>query len=158
MTLLQLLYLPNVALASISYLTGVGFSFGAHSVVNGAAITLGQVPALPLVAALPTGVHRDLQYGILFWIALFALLFIFTQLRSASLLEFAPRLLSQGARFFIVVAALAYLAAGELLTSQLNPVGVIWWQLIERLAISFAIAAFVALVIPATIRSVASRE
>ena len=30
LVLLQLLYLPNIALAAISYLTGIGFSFGAN--------------------------------------------------------------------------------------------------------------------------------
>lgn len=158
LTLLQLLYLPNIAISSISYLTGVGFSFGAHTTVSGAHITLGQVPALPFVAGLPTGVHRDLKYGLLFWFLLFALLFIFAQLRREPLLNLTRRVIAEGARLFTTLAIIAFLSAGELLTSQLNPVGVIWWRLLEYLAVTFAIAAIIVLALPAAVRSVVHSE
>ena len=158
LTLLQLLYLPNIAISSISYLTGVGFSFGAHTTVSGAHITLGQVPALPFVAALPTGVHKDLKFGVVFWFLLFALLLIFAQLRRASIINLSRRIVAESLRLFIFLALIAFLAAGELLTSQLNPVGVIWWRLLEHLAATFAIAALVAFYLPAAFRSVVHRE
>ena len=44
---------PNAALLSSSYLLGPGFSVGAGTLVSPAAVTLGPVPAFPLLAALP---------------------------------------------------------------------------------------------------------
>ncbi len=157
MTLVQLLYLPNIAIAAIAYLTGVGFSFGAHSAIDGAHITIGQVPALPFVAALPTGIHKELKFGIIFWVALFVVLFTFSRLRGASFFDLTRNLIAQGARLFIAITAIAYLSAGELFTSALNPVGVIWWHLLENLAIAFAFAALLALYLPATVRLVVRR-
>ena len=45
---------PNAALLSSSYLLGPGFSVGAGTLVSPAAVTLGPVPAFPLLAALPS--------------------------------------------------------------------------------------------------------
>ena len=158
LTLLQLLYLPNIAISSIAYLTGIGFSFGAHTTVTGAHVTLGQVPALPFVAGLPTGVHRDLKYGLLFWFLLFALLLIFAQRKREPLLNLSRRVISEGARLLTALAIITFLSAGELLTSQLNPIGVIWWRLLEYLAVTFATAAVLVLALPAAIRSVVRGE
>lgn len=44
---------PNAALMSSSYLLGPGFSVGTGTLVSPAAVTLGPVPAFPLLAALP---------------------------------------------------------------------------------------------------------
>ena len=157
MTLLQLLYLPNIALATLSYLTGIGFAFGSHSTINATQVTIGQVPALPFISALPTGIHKELNYAIGFWGLFFIVIFIFMQRGENSMLRLTRIFISQGIRFFIVIAAVAYLSAGELLTSNLNPVGVIWWRFISYLAVAFISASVVALYIPAILRKVIQR-
>lgn len=50
---LGLLLLPNAAAAVLGLAAGPGFSVGAGTVVSVHGVTLGQVPALPLLAALP---------------------------------------------------------------------------------------------------------
>jgi hypothetical protein len=45
---------PNAALLSSSYLLGPGFAVGTGTLVSPAAVTLGPVPAFPLLAALPS--------------------------------------------------------------------------------------------------------
>ena len=152
LTLLQILYLPNIALATLSYLTGIGFSFGPDSTINALHVTLGQVPALPFVSALPTGIHKELNYGIAFWGLLFIALFIFMQKGERSVMRITRDLFAQGIRFFIVIAAIAYFSAGELLTSSLNPVGVIWWRFVAYLAVAFISASIVAIYLPALLR------
>ena len=152
LTLLQILYLPNIALATLSYLTGIGFSFGSHSTINATQVTIGQVPALPFVSALPTGIHKELNYGIAFWGLLFIALFIFIQKSERSILRITRDLFAQGIRFFIVIAVIAYLSAGELLTDSLNPVGVIWWRFVAYLAAAFISASIVAIYLPALLR------
>jgi len=157
LTLLQLLYLPNIALATLSYLTGIGFSFGSHSTISATQVTLGQVPALPFLSALPTGVHKELNYALGFWGLLFIVVIIFLQRRDNSLLHRTRNLISQGLKFFIIIAAIAFFSAGELLTNALNPVGVIWWRFVAYLVVAFVSAAIVALYIPALARRVIHR-
>jgi hypothetical protein len=49
----MLLVVPNATVFSSSYLLGPGFTVGAHTLVSPAAVTLGPVPMVPLLAALP---------------------------------------------------------------------------------------------------------
>ena len=154
---IQLLYLPNIAIASISYLTGIGFSFGAGSFINGTHITLGQVPALPFVAALPTSTHPVLHYAPIAWLLLFILLFIFISRDGGSLAHVTGYWIVQGVRIFIAVALLAYLSSGELLRENLNPVGVIWWKFSAVLGVAFISAAILTLYLPALIRKAVNR-
>ena len=157
MTLLQLLYLPNIGFATLSYLTGIGFSFGSDSIINASHVTLGQVPALPFVSALPTGIHKELNYGIGLWGLFFILIFAFMQRREHSILRLTRNYISQIIGFFLVIAVIAYFSAGELLTSNLNPVGVIWWRFVAYLAVASIGASIVALYIPALVRRVIHR-
>jgi len=157
-TAIQLLYLPNIALAALAYITGIGFSFGSGSLINGAHVTLGQVPALPFVAGLPTSAHPSLKYAQSTWVIVFLIFFLFVLHHYQGLAKATQALVTQGLRIFIVVAVVAFLSAGELLTAHLNPVGVIWWKFTATLAIAYTIAAVITLYIPAAIRAVAYRD
>ncbi len=59
-TLLQLGFLPNLAIWTMSWTTGAGFALGAGSSVTPLASTVGPLPALPILGALPAG---TLEYG-----------------------------------------------------------------------------------------------
>lgn len=52
-TVVGVLFLPNAALLAMSYLIGPGFAFGSGTVVAPSGVSLGAVPGLPLLAALP---------------------------------------------------------------------------------------------------------
>ena len=156
-TLLQLLYLPNIAFASLSYLTGIGFSFGAHSVINSHQITLTQVPALPITAGLPTGVRHELTYAVSFWLIFFVALFFLIRRESTSLLKRTKYSILQGVRIFIALAIITYLSAGELFSSGLNPVGIIWWRFLEYLGLAFLFAAMIVLYLPALLKKAVHR-
>lgn len=52
---LSLLVVPNAAVFSSAYLAGPGFAVGAGTLVSPAAVHLGPLPVLPLLAALPHG-------------------------------------------------------------------------------------------------------
>ena len=157
-TLLQLLYLPNIALSTISYLTGIGFYFGAHPLIGVTHASSGQIPALPFTVALPTGVHHILKYGIGIWVLLFVIVFIFMQQRNKRIIKLTRDTLLQGLRLFIFLALVAYLSAGELLTSSLNPIGILWWRFLLYLAAAYASASLIALYIPALGRRLFHRE
>jgi hypothetical protein len=53
LTLLCLVYGPNLAVWAASYLIGPGFALGTGTVVSAARVSLGTVPALPVFAAVP---------------------------------------------------------------------------------------------------------
>lgn len=60
MTLFQLGLLPNLAVWAMSWSTGAGFALGTGSSLTPLASTVGPLPALPILGALPAGV---LEYG-----------------------------------------------------------------------------------------------
>ena len=158
LTLLQILYLPNIALATLSYLTGIGFSFGSNTTINAMQVATGQVPALPFAVALPTGPHHELKYAVIFWVLQFILLFIFIQRTPKSLIRLTRYLISQGLLTFLFVAAMAYFSAGELLTPALNPMGVLWGRFLTSLAVAFGCAAILAIYLPLLVRRLVHRE
>jgi len=55
LVLLQLLLTPNAAIWGASWLSGPGFAVGTATEVSPWGTTLGSVPALPMMAGLPTG-------------------------------------------------------------------------------------------------------
>ncbi|NJC70216.1 hypothetical protein HC031_10915 [Planosporangium thailandense] len=54
LTLLCVAYAPNLAVWAASYLIGPGFALGTGTVVSAGRVSLGTVPALPVLAAVPT--------------------------------------------------------------------------------------------------------
>ncbi|WP_307081366.1 cell division protein PerM [Arthrobacter agilis] len=59
-TLLQLGFLPNLAMWTMAWSTGAGFALGTGSSLTPLASTVGPLPALPILGALPAG---TLEYG-----------------------------------------------------------------------------------------------
>jgi hypothetical protein len=55
--LAQLGYLPNAITWGIAFTLGPGFAFGTGTVVSPTGSALGSLPALPMLAALPPGLH-----------------------------------------------------------------------------------------------------
>jgi Family of unknown function (DUF6350) len=55
--LLQLAYLPNAVVWGIAYAIGPGFAFGTATVVAPTGSALAKLPGLPMLAALPSGLH-----------------------------------------------------------------------------------------------------
>ncbi|GIH12136.1 cell division protein PerM [Rugosimonospora africana] len=54
LTLLCLVFAPNLAVWSMSYLVGPGFVVGAGATVSAAKVSLGALPAIPVLAGLPS--------------------------------------------------------------------------------------------------------
>lgn len=129
LTLLQLLYLPNVALAGISYLFGAGFSLGLDTLISPTNLDINSLPAIPILGALPTSEHPLLLITL---IAALAIIFI-NQL--AIFRKFGSFEIRQGeviksvTPLLCLLIVLSYFAGGTLLTEDMNPVGISWWKL-----------------------------
>lgn len=65
--LVQLAYLPTAIVWAASYTLGAGFTLGAGSVVAPAATSLGLLPSVPMLGALPRSVSGDVSQ--LWWLA-----------------------------------------------------------------------------------------
>jgi hypothetical protein len=120
--ILNLLYLPNVALAALSYVSGAGFAVGAGTHLSPITQDIGQIPALPLLAALPVNSNKWFLLFSIVIIALGALLGYWT-------ISLQERTSWQS--FFILMVMLtllAYLASGSLITQVMGAVGVSIWQ------------------------------
>ena len=120
--LLNILYLPNAAIALAAYFSGTGFAVGAGTIVAPWWYELGQIPALPLLGILPVERQPLALFGILFFISVGALLAYL-----ASGFEFTSYIQT----FIFVVVGLtlfAYLGSGSLITAEMGAVGVSIWK------------------------------
>jgi len=52
--LINIVYLPNAAVATMAYLSGTGFGVGSNTLVSPLEHSVAQIPALPILGALPT--------------------------------------------------------------------------------------------------------
>lgn len=122
--ILNLLYLPNVALAGLSYISGAGFAVGAGTHLSPFTQDIGEIPALPLLAGLPVNSNKWLILFSIVIIALGALLGYWT-------ISLQDRTSWQS--FFILIVMLlllAYFASGSLITQAMGAVGLSIWQFI----------------------------
>jgi hypothetical protein len=150
--LLQFGYLPNAIVWAIAFTLGPGFAFGSATVVAPTGSALGRLPALPLLAALPPGVHSALPGGL--EPVVLALPYVAGGLGGLLLVRAAPVLgldtapmlgLVCGAVSGGVLALLAAVSGGPLGDGRLAAVGPSSWQVgvvsALELGISMAVAA-----------------
>lgn len=150
--LLQFGYLPNAIVWAIAFTLGPGFAFGSATVVAPTGSALSQLPALPLLAALPPGVHSALPGGL--EPVVLALPYLAGGLGGMLLVRAAPALgldtapmlgLVCGAVSGCVLALLAAVSGGPLGDGRLAAVGPSPWQVgvvsALELGISMAVAA-----------------
>jgi len=120
--LLNLLYLPNAAIAFASYVAGSGFAVGAGTLISPWWYQNGEIPVLPLLGILPTQRHPLFIAAAIFFVAIGALLAYWT-------IDGGVQLLLQTAIFFMVMVALvAYLSSGSLMTDEMGAFGVSVWK------------------------------
>jgi hypothetical protein len=138
--LLNILYLPNAAIAAASYAAGSGFAVGAGTLVSPWWLHTDQLPVFPLLGILPTHRHPLFIASAIFFVAMGALLAYWT-------LDSGIKLLLQTALFLtILLAVVAYLSSGSLMTEEMGAFGVSIWKFglvaIGEISIGAAIATF----------------
>jgi MFS family permease len=139
----QVLYLPNFAIAALSYLAGSGVVIGQDSWLSPFVHRIDEIPAIPLLGGLPIQAHP--------YLILIAGLFIACGVFIARYGESIYSDPVEQRRFYLAtlgfIALLALVAArassGELLSSNLPSVGPQWWLM--PIALTFEIALGVAL-------------
>ena len=139
---LNLFYLPNLAVSTLAYFTGTGFAVGTGTLVSPFTHRLGEIPALPILAVLPTSSSKWALIAIALVIALGALLAAWALSSSTQALVQALILIA------ISISFIAYLASGSLMTDAMSAVGVSIWKLALSLTIELGIGVAAMVFIP----------
>ena len=140
--LLNLLYLPNAAVATLGYFSGTGFAIGTGSLVSPLSFHLDAIPAFPLLGALPSGTSLFALFGISVVIIAGALLASWT-------VEFNLQVLIQSlVASVLIIGAVAYAGSGALITDAMSAMGVSPWKFTLSLATELALGAALVLYIP----------
>ena len=148
--LAQLAYVPNAVVWAISFTLGPGFAFGTGTVIAPTGSALGQLPAFPMLAALPSGVHSGvpplLSVGVLvvpYLAGAFGGL-LMTRAAPVLALETAPVWgFACGVLAGCVLGVLAAVAGGPLGDGRLAAVGPSGWQVGAVAALEVGVAAAV---------------
>jgi hypothetical protein len=145
----QLAYVPNAIIWAISFTLGPGFAFGTGTTVAPTGAVLGQLPAFPLLAALPAGLHAGapwLAIGVLTlpYLAGVAGGLLLVRAAPTPALESAPLWgLVCGAATGIVLGIAAAFSGGPLGDGRLAAVGPSGWQVGLIAALEIGVAAAV---------------
>lgn len=138
---LNILYLPNAAIALAAYFSGTGLAVGAGTIVSPWWHELGQIPALPLLGILPVDRQPLALFGFAFFVAIGVLL---------AYLASGFELVSYIQTFIFVILGLtllAYLGSGSLITAEMGAVGVSIWKfslsVIAEIGIGFLATSFI---------------
>lgn len=153
----QLLYLPNVAVASLSYLSGAGLTIGEGSLLSPFAHRIDEIPAIPLLGALPASSNI-----FIFGLAIF-IVAIGTTIARYGIESYSDT--SESKRFYIAAAfislglllAIARASSGQLLSANLPSVGPIWWVLPIVITAQFAIGGALFILAPRAIAKLKQR-
>jgi Family of unknown function (DUF6350) len=133
--LLQIGYVPNAIVWAIAFSLGPGFAFGSGTIVAATGSALGELPAFPLLAALPPGVHDSVPV----WLTpvVLALPYLAGGIGGWLLVRTAPTMSLEGAPLWgmatgalagCLLGLLAAFAGGPLGDGRLAAVGPSPWQ------------------------------
>jgi hypothetical protein len=148
--LAQLAYVPNAIIWAISFTLGPGFAFGTGTVIAPTGSALGPLPAFPMLAALPSGVHPGVPPALS--VAVLAVPYLagafggllMTRAAPVLALESAPLWgFACGAAAGGLLGVLSAVAGGPLGDGRLAAVGPSGWQVGVVAALQVGVAAAV---------------
>jgi hypothetical protein len=153
LALIQLFYLPNVAIATMSYLSGSGFAIGTNSYISPFNYRIDELPAIPLLAATPTGTNPYALIALIIFIS-----------AGAFLMRYGIATYSRPERDRYVMSALFFTAlislglsrasSGELLSANLDSIGPIWWAMPIAITALFALGGSLVIGLPRLVNSI----
>jgi hypothetical protein len=148
--LAQLAYVPNAVVWAISFTLGPGVAFGTSTVIAPTGSALGPIPAFPMLAALPPGVHAAVPPALSVTVLAVPYLagvfggLLMTRAAPLLALEVAPLWgFGSGLLTGSVLGVLAAFAGGPLGNGRLAAVGPSGWQVGVVTALEVGVAAAV---------------
>ena len=150
----QILYLPNFAVSSLSYLAGSGIVIGSGSWLNPFVHRIDEIPAVPLLGGLPINTHPYLSLLIGALIAVGAVVARYGMriyLNPADLRQF---LFSALGFIAILIVIIARASSGELLSSNLSSIGPQWWLMPILITLEISLGAALFIYLPILIKKI----
>lgn len=126
LTILAILTLPNMAISALSYLLGSGFAVGSGTIVSPGFHQLNEIPAFPLLGAIPSQTHPYLYLGVL--IGIVTGIFLMTIIKRTSLNTIAFGYVVFPLALTFIIFGLTWLSNGTLLGGALSTIGPSLWQ------------------------------
>ncbi len=140
--LLNILYIPNAVIATLSYFSGAGFAIGSDSIISPLSYNLNSIPAFPLLGALPSSSSHYALFAITVIVLSGALLATWT-------VALSSRVLIQSLFACVVITALlGYAGSGALITEAMSAMGVSPWKFTLALSGELIAGALLALYLP----------
>jgi hypothetical protein len=137
--LLQILYLPNILFMSLSYILGSGFALGYATQISPLVFNLREIPAIPILAALPSNRNVWLVIPTLIitayaWLNLLLINKISLDKKSKQQLII---------RFFVIsilgIMLISFVTSGSLISSNMSPVGVSPFRIAALVAVHLVV-------------------
>ena len=158
----QLLYLPNLAIASLSYLLSSGLALGNGTLLSPWVHRIDELPAIPVLGALPVGISNYTYslsiFSIFCVIALGAGVSKFGQGIYLVKNDFQRFIASFYLAIFLLTLTAGNLANGQLLSTNLEGVGPIWWVMPLVLVANLAIGSLGYIYIPLVFNRIAKNR
>ena len=150
----QILYLPNFAVAALSYMAGSGVVIGSGSWLNPFVHRINEIPAIPLLGGLPVHPHPYLAILIVALMGIGAFIARYGSTRYSDRTELNRFLIA--AIGFVVALSLIFARAssGELLSSNLSSVGPQWWLMPILIGVELAAGAALFIFTPVLITKI----
>lgn len=139
---INILYIPNAVVATLSYLAGSGFAIGSGTLVAPWSHRLFEIPAIPLLGAVPAEKTMWHLLFIFIIIAVGALMTTWT-------IQLSTRTLVQS--YFLssaMILLLAFFSSGALITNILDSVGVSLWKFPLVIGVELGVGTLLTIFIP----------
>jgi len=122
--MVQILYLPNLFFSTFSYILGSGFSLGTATDITPFIFNLREIPAIPVLAALPAG-----KFPWIITLSIMLFVYALINLNKIKALDIDKKSKQQLYLRFLIIsvlgsAILAFVSSGSLISANMNPVGV----------------------------------
>ena len=125
----QILYLPNVVVATMSYLSGAGISIGEGSLLSPFIHRIDEIPAIPILGALPATANLSLILLSVFILGIGGFITKYGMNTYSDLSEAKRFYISALLMSLVLFLLVARVSGGQLLSANLPSVGPIWWAL-----------------------------
>ncbi len=154
----QILYIPNIAISALSYVAGSGVSIGAGSLLSPFVHRIDEIPAIPILGALPSNSHPFVFLFAIPFIALGTFLARYGIRTYSDEVEAKRFYISFALIFFTLIFILSRASSGELLSSNLSSVGPIWWAFPIVLTLEVLIGLAIYIYAPKVLLKIRSRN
>lgn len=125
----QILYLPNLAAATLSFFSGAGISIGAGSLLSPFTHRIDEIPAIPILGALPAQSSPLLALFALVIIALGGAIAGYGIKNYQDPIQLKNFYIASVAISALLLLIIARVTSGQLLSENLPSVGPIWWAM-----------------------------